>query len=60
VTLTGTQAQFQSDGTTPAGSTTVIESDESFDRAFLPGDPAAWETRASPPAVLHMHVKPGP
>jgi len=44
----------------PAGSTTVIESDESFDRAFLPGDPAAWETRASPPAVLHMHVKPGP
>jgi len=42
----------------PAGSTIVVEADESFDRALLPEEPGGWDTRAAPPAVLHMHVKP--
>ena len=42
----------------PAGSTIVVEADESFDRALLPEEPGGWDTRPAPPAVLHMHVKP--
>ena len=37
----------------PPGSTFVVEADEPFDSAMLP-DPAAWRSRAIPPAVLHM------
>ena len=37
----------------PAGSTVVVEADTTFDRGLLP-DPAAWETREIPPAVLHF------
>jgi 16S rRNA (guanine966-N2)-methyltransferase len=36
----------------PAGSTIVVESDETFDAAGLPG--AGWQTRPIPPAVLHF------
>jgi 16S rRNA (guanine966-N2)-methyltransferase len=43
----------------PAGSTIVVEADVDFDRALLPEEPGGWDTRTSPPAVLHMHVKPG-
>jgi 16S rRNA (guanine966-N2)-methyltransferase len=37
----------------PAGSTFVVEADESFPVAELP-DPASWETRPLFPAVLHI------
>ena len=36
----------------PAGSTLVVESDDTFDAAALPG--AGWESRLIPPAVLHV------
>jgi 16S rRNA (guanine966-N2)-methyltransferase len=39
----------------PAGSTIVVESDTSFDAGQLP-EPAYWESRAVPPAVLHLHA----
>lgn len=43
----------------PAGSTLVVEADAAFDAATLP-DAAAWESRAIPPAVLHLlHPDPG-
>jgi 16S rRNA (guanine966-N2)-methyltransferase len=38
----------------PEGSTIVVESDTSFDPASLP-EPAAWESRAVAPAVLHFY-----
>ncbi len=38
----------------PAGSTVIVESDTSFDASSLPL-PDAWESRAVPPAVLHLH-----
>lgn len=38
----------------PPGSTVVVESDTTFDVAALP-HPGAWESRAVPPAVLHVH-----
>jgi 16S rRNA (guanine966-N2)-methyltransferase len=38
----------------PAGSTIVVESDTAFDAATLP-HPGTWESRAVPPAVLHVH-----
>lgn len=37
----------------PAGSTLVVESDVSFPAAVLPGADR-WETRAAPPALLHL------
>ena len=37
----------------PAGSIMVVESDDSWDPAALP-DPAAWEHRGLPPAILHV------
>jgi hypothetical protein len=37
----------------PAGSTFVVEADESFPAAELP-DSEAWETRPVYPAVLHI------
>ena len=37
----------------PAGSTLVVEADETFSAADLP-EPAAWETRPLFPAVLHI------
>lgn len=37
----------------PAGSTFVVEADESFPVAELP-DPDAWDTRPVHPAVLHI------
>lgn len=36
----------------PAGSTIVVESDDTFDAAALPG--SGWESRPIPPAVLHL------
>ncbi len=36
----------------PSGSRFVVESDDSFDPAPLPG--TGWETRPIPPAVLHV------
>lgn len=41
-------------GAAPAGSTIVVESDDTVDAAALPG--TGWETRAIPPAVLHLRV----
>ena len=39
----------------PGGSTVVVESDTTFDESKLPlAD--AWESRAVPPAVLHVHL----
>lgn len=38
----------------PDGSVVVVESDEAFDPAVLPG-PEAWESRAVAPAVLHVY-----
>jgi len=47
-------------GAAPVGSTLVVEADAGFDAATLP-DAAAWESRAIPPAVLHLlHPSPGP
>jgi len=44
----------------PGGSTFVVEADTGFDAAALP-DAAAWESRAIPPAVLHLlHPAAGP
>ncbi|MEY3206029.1 MAG: hypothetical protein RLZZ21_2360, partial [Planctomycetota bacterium] len=37
----------------PAGSTFVVEADESFPATELP-DPGAWDTRPVHPAVLHI------
>lgn len=37
----------------PAGSTFVVESDQSFDAAALP-DASQWRSRPIPPAVLHL------
>jgi 16S rRNA (guanine966-N2)-methyltransferase len=45
-------------GAAPPGSTFVVEADAAFDAATLP-DAAAWESRAIPPAVLHL-LHPGP
>ncbi|MFM7245840.1 MAG: RsmD family RNA methyltransferase [Planctomycetaceae bacterium] len=46
-------------GAAPPGSTIVVEADAGFDAAVLP-DAAAWDTRAIPPAVLHLlHPTPG-
>ncbi|MBM4012762.1 MAG: 16S rRNA (guanine(966)-N(2))-methyltransferase RsmD [Planctomycetes bacterium] len=42
----------------PAGSTLVVEADTAFDPAHLP-DAAGWESRAVPPAVLHI-LRPRP
>ena len=39
-------------GAAPPGSLVVVESDNTFDAAALPGD--GWESRPIPPAVLHM------
>ena len=36
----------------PAGSTIVVESDDTFDAATLPG--TGWASRPIPPAVLHL------
>jgi len=38
----------------PAGSIVVVEADTTFDAAALP-EPAAWECRPVPPAVLFFH-----
>jgi len=38
----------------PAGGTVVVESDTTFDAALLP-QPERWESRAVPPAVLHVY-----
>ena len=37
----------------PAGSTLVVEADESFAAGSLP-DPGSWRSRPLPPAVLHL------
>lgn len=37
----------------PAGSTFVVEADTAFSADMLP-DAAAWQSRAMPPAVLHL------
>jgi hypothetical protein len=39
----------------PPGSTFVVEADGSFPVERLP-DPAGWQTRPIPPAVLHMRA----
>lgn len=39
----------------PASSTIVVESDDTFDAAGLPGE--GWQTRPIPPAVLHFLAK---
>jgi len=41
----------------PAGSRLVVESDDTFDPARLP-DPASWERRPVPPAVLFLRTLP--
>lgn len=47
-------------GAAPAGSTLVVEADAGFDPATLP-DATRWESRAIPPAVLHLlHPGSGP
>jgi 16S rRNA (guanine966-N2)-methyltransferase len=40
----------------PAGSTFVVESDESFDATALP-DAGQWRSRPIPPAVLYVNAK---
>jgi len=37
----------------PAGSVVVVESDAGWDPTVLP-DPASWEQRGLPPAILHV------
>jgi 16S rRNA (guanine966-N2)-methyltransferase len=43
----------------PPQSAMVVEADQRFDFQRLP-DPAAWDVRAYPPAVIGIYVKPPP